>query len=1041
MSSRTLHSKRSFGKYHQMHSSLDSPAYDASEEDNDPLTDDSVSAPIARHNPPAPAQSSLPSTRAGHVKPSGGAVNRHTHSHLAHSHIVLSDSDGVDSPTYDGDVESTTTTRSPSVATSTTTTTPDAPTQLQQGAFYQNPTSSTSTMSIPVSKLPSATAGGAAFTGAPISTQPSQPQPASPPSPSSPVYSPVTPPSPTFSSTSATHPHEPPVAAIAASSFNPAALTPEDIQAFVRKAIEDGPEGEVELLESTGKIVIKVPSGEPSGEGEAVHEVKSKTTRKRGYSINRPPKDRPVRIYADGVYDLFHFGHALQLRQAKLSFPDVHLLVGVNSDEQVHQHKARTVMYHPERLEGVRHCRWVDEVVEDAPWVIDAAFIEKHQIDYVAHDEEAYQSAGYEDVYGFAKSLGKFLPTRRTPGISTSDLIERMVRGYRNRIFDPKLAKMGREDLKAEGSDYDDMSRLNSRAGSRAQSRRGSIGGDEVHQLTVQDRRSRYKLSFSQLTTRLPDTFSTLNIFSIPEIIENTLEKIIGAIQPSPRIIHLQPNEALYPGFTDAHAHVIENGYMLQLPLVETRSLHDVIEALEKYVLDHPADFQNDRDRWVEGMGWDQTKWNGGQGAEFPTAADLDDSPILKGRPISLSRIDGHAKWVSPRVLEIMQESGKLPPPSQDGEVEKDGGKILRFDDGTPTGIFMDKAMNLIPAPQWTEDQMQEYFDATIELALKYGLTSIHDADTNSRFIAFYRKIADAGKLPLRMYLMGYSPSTEYWGNDTTSFPKLFNYGKHGRLNLRAVKLFTDGALGSWGAALLEPYSDDPSTTGIMQTRPEVLKSLVTKFWEDGWQTNIHCIGDRANNVVLDIFEELLSLPALDDNAGKKFRSDRIDFPRRFSVIASVQPTHATSDMWYAETRLGHDRIKRAYAYQTLLQASPNHVLPLGSDFPVEGVNPLLGFYAAVSRLSRVTGTSPHGAGGWYPLEKLTRAQALKGMTYDPAYASFSEDSIGSLEPGKKADFVILDRDIMTDDEDYSEILKAQVRATVVDGFTSYGKL
>ncbi|KAJ2923262.1 hypothetical protein H1R20_g13833, partial [Candolleomyces eurysporus] len=140
-------------------------------------------------------------------------------------------------------------------------------------------------------------------------------------------------------------------------------------------------------------------------------------------------------------------------------------------------------MNHAERLEAVRHCRWVDEVVEDAPWVIDAAFIEKHQIDYVAHDEEAYQSAGYEDVYGFAKSLGKFLPTRRTPGISTSDLIERMVRGYRNRIFDPKLAKMGRDDLKAEGSDYDDMSRLNSRAGSRAQSRRGSIGASHSHLL------------------------------------------------------------------------------------------------------------------------------------------------------------------------------------------------------------------------------------------------------------------------------------------------------------------------------------------------------------------------------------------------------------------------------------------------------------------------------------------------------------------------------------------------------------------------------
>ncbi|KAF6750769.1 choline-phosphate cytidylyltransferase [Ephemerocybe angulata] len=461
-SSRPLHSKRSFGKHHTMHSSLDSPAYDASEEDNDPLTDDSVSAPIARQHPSAPP----PSTSAGKSgKPSGGAVNRHTHSHLAHSHVVQSDSDGVDSPTYDGDVESTT--------TRAATATPDQLYRppLPASGLYQTTTSSTSTMSIPT-KSPS----GAMFGINTEQTTPSREVEVEPPSSlsPSPVYTPLSPPSPTFSSTSATHPTEPRVAAISASSFNPAALTPEDIQAFVRKAIEDGPDGEVELLESTGNIVIKAGD-------DAVHEVKSKTTRKRGYRINPPPKDRPVRIYADGVYDLFHFGHALQLRQAKLAFPDVHLLVGVSSDEQVSQHKARTVMNHAERLEAVRHCRWVDEVVEDAPWVVDAAFIEKHQIDYIAHDEEAYQSAGYGDVYQFAKDSGKFLPTRRTPGVSTSELIERLVYGYRNRVFDPKLSKMGRDDLKAEGSDYDDVSRINSRIGSRAGSRRGSIGAHSGH--------------------------------------------------------------------------------------------------------------------------------------------------------------------------------------------------------------------------------------------------------------------------------------------------------------------------------------------------------------------------------------------------------------------------------------------------------------------------------------------------------------------------------------------------------------------------------
>ncbi|KAF5341906.1 hypothetical protein D9611_001970 [Ephemerocybe angulata] len=562
---------------------------------------------------------------------------------------------------------------------------------------------------------------------------------------------------------------------------------------------------------------------------------------------------------------------------------------------------------------------------------------------------------------------------------------------------------------------------------------------DDVSQTT----RDAQIAKFSAVLTQLP-------FLSSGTVLQS---RFLDLVAPTPKTIHLSPTEALYPGFTDAHAHVIENGYMLQLPLSETTSLNDVIKTLEAYVLSHP-EVESDKDKWIEGMGWDQTKWNEGQGAPFPTAADLDESPILSGRPISLSRIDGHAKWVSPRVLEIMSSTGTLPPPSKDDEIERDGGKILRGEDGRPTGIFMDKAMNIIPAPEWSEEQMKSYFNQTATLALQYGLTSIHDADTNPRFIKFYQNLAETGTLPLRLYLMGYTPSTTYWGNDTSAFPKLHNYGKHRRLNLRAVKLFTDGALGSWGAALLEPYSDNPDTTGIMQTQPEILKELVGKFWEDGWQTNIHCIGDRANKAVLDIFEGLLASDAKYDvektrpriEHAQIFEKGDLERIGRLGVIASVQPTHATSDMWYAESRLGPERIQSAYAYQTLLQASPKHVLPLGSDFPVEGVNPLLGFYAAVSRLShhsesKVGGTSPHGPGGWYPAQKLTRAQALKGMTLDPAYASFAENEIGSLEVGKKADFTILDRDIMREDESYGEILEAKVKATVVDGGVVYGEL
>ncbi|EDR09659.1 uncharacterized protein LACBIDRAFT_318953 [Laccaria bicolor S238N-H82] len=456
------------------------------------------------------------------------------------------------------------------------------------------------------------------------------------------------------------------------------------------------------------------------------------------------------------------------------------------------------------------------------------------------------------------------------------------------------------------------------------------------------------------------------------------------------------------------------------------RPIKDVVDRVKQYIQTHPDVYHN-TSRWIEGMGWDQTKW---PERLFPTASDLDQDPLLKGRLISLSRIDGHARWVSPAVLELMNDLPK----------EVEGGQIVRGEQGKPTGIFVDNAMNLIPIPHWTERQISDFFDSTIKEALSRGLTSIHDADSKLDHLAFFKKMAERGKLPNRIYAMGNVPSDEYWGDQ---IPRLINYGKHRRLNVRGVKLYADGALGSWGAALLEPYSDNPSTSGLMLSSPETLGKLVQQFWRDGWQTNIHCIGDRANNVILDVFENVLN------NLGGNVTEWRpriehaqifsqADLKRMVRLGASVQPTHATSDMGYAETRLGPERIRGAYAYKTLLKASPANVLPLGSDFPVEGVNPLLGFYAAVSRLA-VDGSSPHGDGGWFPDERLTRAEALKGMTLDAAYASFAEKELGSLSPGKKADFVVFDRDIMT--IPVNEILEAKVKATVVDGGVVYGTL
>ncbi|KAF8583432.1 Nucleotidylyl transferase [Ramaria rubella] len=363
-----LHSKRSFGipKYPLP---VDSPAYDASEEDNDPLTDDGASAmsiPISRN---LSAASNLSAAQAR-------VAAQHRNRHQAPPRIaaVLSSDDGVDSPTYDGDVESSSTAiaKSAPSAASSTGTPLASPTFTPSSSSDRRPPPAlvlsypTDSITIPI----------------PLPEEPSPPPP------------------------------------VTASAFNPASLTQEEIQAFVHAAI--------------------------SGQSP------------RHYPINQPPTGRPVRIYADGVYDLFHFGHALQLRQAKLTFPSVYLMVGVCSDELVRSHKSRTAMTHAERCESVRNCRWVDEVVAEAPWVVDEGFINKWQIDYIAHDEDPYAGAGHEDVYAYVKSQGRFVPTRRTPGISTSDLLERIVSYYRKGDFDDKLVKIGHAELKAEGSDYDD---------------------------------------------------------------------------------------------------------------------------------------------------------------------------------------------------------------------------------------------------------------------------------------------------------------------------------------------------------------------------------------------------------------------------------------------------------------------------------------------------------------------------------------------------------------------------------------------------------
>ncbi|KAI0718483.1 amidohydrolase family-domain-containing protein [Fomitopsis betulina] len=501
------------------------------------------------------------------------------------------------------------------------------------------------------------------------------------------------------------------------------------------------------------------------------------------------------------------------------------------------------------------------------------------------------------------------------------------------------------------------------------------------------------------------------------------------------KIVRPPSGSIVVPGLADSHAHLMMYGAKMQLNLEGAQTIDEVLDRIECYIVTHPAPSDSTA-RWVEGFGWDQTRWKDWRGG-FPSKEDLATRPALAGIPIALSRVDGHALWVSQAALDI---AARALPGGQWPEVE--GGEVVRDDKGTPTGVLMDAATALIPVPPPSEAQMTEQLERAVHDALAAGLTSVHDAAVSSRMLAVFKKMADEGRLPIRVYAMANEETSEHWGG---RFERVEDYGKDGRLNLRSVKLFTDGALGSWGAALLEPYTDNPLTSGLMRTSEAALKRTVTQFWEDGWGVNIHCIGDRANKAVLDVFESLLQGNA----SAARVRRPRIEHAQimrpadlqragRLGVITSVQPTHATSDMWYAEARLGPERIGGAYAYQTLLRASPDGMLPLGSDFPVEGINPLLGFYAAVSRLD-VRGESPHGSGGWYPGERLTRTQALKGMTLDAAYASFAENDLGSLTAGKKADYVVLDRNIMNETAPFADILVAQVRATVVDGRILYG--
>ena len=463
------------------------------------------------------------------------------------------------------------------------------------------------------------------------------------------------------------------------------------------------------------------------------------------------------------------------------------------------------------------------------------------------------------------------------------------------------------------------------------------------------------------------------------------------------------------PGLTDAHAHVYGLGFLaVSLDLAGTPDLDDAVRQIREYSQNNP------HLRWIQGRGWNQVLW---PVKEFPQAADID--AVVSDRPVWLRRIDGHAGWANSAALQIAGIDDDTPDPI--------GGKILRNTSGKATGVLIDKAMGLmtvhIPAPD-KDDIRQAYLQAN-NVLISYGMTGVHDTGINIREAEVYMSMADDGELDMRIYAM----LSDAGSNLDAMGQPLKGYGND-RLDIAAVKIYADGALGSRGAALIEPYSDDAENRGLPFYTTDELTAFTQKANSMGFQVGIHAIGDMGNRMALDAFENVQNGEASPlRNRIEHAQITALDDIPRFAalgVIASIQPTHATSDMNMAEDRIGPERIKGGYAWRRLLESGA--VLAGGSDFPVELANPWHGLYAAVSRQSR----SGEPDGGWHADQALTRAEALHSFTLAAAYAAHQEDRLGSLEPGKWADFIIVDRDYF--EIPVSEIDDIQVLETWIGG-------
>lgn len=464
------------------------------------------------------------------------------------------------------------------------------------------------------------------------------------------------------------------------------------------------------------------------------------------------------------------------------------------------------------------------------------------------------------------------------------------------------------------------------------------------------------------------------------------------------------------PGFIDSHVHMANYGAVL-----ETFDLRTVKTVAEVARIAGDAAKKLPTGEWVLGRAWDQTNWGG----TFPTAKDLDG--VVADRPVWLRRVDGHAAWANSKAMQIAGVTRETADPP--------GGKIIRDSEGNPTGIFVDRAMGLVQSkvPPTTGEQVERRLTLAANDCVRQGLTSVHDAGVDAQTMAVYERLAEAGRLPLHIYAMigGDGPAWQSWQQRGPLVSDA--------LTVRAIKLVADGAMGSGGAAFFQPYSDQKDNSGLLILSQAQIAKVAKEAVAHGFQVATHAIGDRANRTALDGYAE-----ALKPNNDARFRIEHAqivslpDFAKfkEFAVIASVQATHATSDMRWALKKLGPDRIQGAYAWQRFLKAGVK--IANGSDFPVESNRPLWGFYASVTRQDH----DGNPAGGFTPDQVLSRDEALRSFTLDGAYAAFEENRKGSLTPGKLADLVMLSNDIMTVPP--KEILKTKILMTVVSGKVAY---